>query len=216
MRAVWVWAAVVLAGAAGAAPPVVPAEVKAEVGKPVQLTVAGEKGKRVGTAKTFDPAAMIFVRTWTDDPAVYDYLIFPNRAGEFFVPFWTEGETAAAVVKVVVGGQGPIIAPTPDKPPVTPPAKKHFMVVRPSGVGIAPDLEGVLTLPAWADVKAAGHTYADAPFGSLPAAVQSRFKGQAMPFLLVWRYSGDQIVLPDDAVAGKVPATDAEVRGLLK
>lgn len=206
------------AAVATAAPPVAPAELKADVGKPTLLSVTVEKGKKLGTERTFDPAALMLARLWTDDPSVYEFWVFPNTAGTFYVPFWTEGETKGVVVKVVAGGGAkpdPVKPPPVEPPPVTP-AKYHFMLVRLGNVGIDPKFEAVMNLPGWKDIKAAGHTYADYPLSSLPPKTQAKFAGQPLPFLLKWTYSGEQIVLPEDAVAGAVPTNDEQIRGLLK
>lgn len=123
-------------------------------------------------------------------------------------------EQTATPFSITVGK--PVTPPPvdPDKPP--PASKTHFMLVRPGGVGITPEFERVMNLPAWADIKKAGHTYADYPITSLPAKTQAKFAGQPLPFLLRWQYSGEQIILPDDATAGAVPTTDEAIRGLLK
>ena len=202
-------------GLAVAAPPVVQPELKADVGRPTLLTVKVEAGKRLGTEKTFDPSALMLARLWSDDPNTYEFWVFPNAEGTFYVPFWTEGEAKGAVCKIVAG-KG---VPPPDKPtdPVVPPTgKKHFMLVRPGGVGIPKVIEDAMNLPAWSEVKAAGHSYADLPFNDLPESARAQFAGQPLPFLLTWEVSGNTIKLPPGAKAQPAPLTNDAVRGLLK
>lgn len=191
-----------------------PPEVKGEVSAFVVVKAVAVGSKWVKYVP-LDSGLSVFPSDLLADKTVT--VVVASKAGRYRVLAYTGNDEggADAVTTLVIGGA---TVPPPDTTdPVKPPPsdKLHFMIVRPSGVGISPDLERVLNLPAWAEVKTK-HTYADLPFGSLPAAVQTKFKAQPLPFLLTWRYSGEQIVLSDDAVAGKVPTTDAEVRGLLK
>lgn len=133
-----------------------------------------------------------------------------------FVAVGSLNDEQTATPFVITIGKKPADPVKPD--PVLPPAtKRHYMLVRPAGpIDRNSAVEKSLALPAWGEVKAAGHTVADLPFDQLTPKARDKFAGQPLPFLLRWQYSGEQIVLPDDAVAGAVPTTDEAIRGLLK
>jgi hypothetical protein len=164
-------AVVVLLGVlpALAAPPVVPAELSAPVGEPTLLTVTAEQGKKVGTAKTFDTGSLMLARLWSNDPNVYEFWVFPKKAGTYYVPFWTEGETAGVTVKVVAGN-GEAEKPTPPDPVPTPETRFYFAVVRADGP-VAPSVRDALSLSAWDEVRSKGHYVKDFEASKLPAGL---------------------------------------------
>lgn len=195
-----------------AAPPVVPVELKAEVGKPVQLTVTGSAGKKVGTAKTFDPTALVFVRLWSEDPNTYEYLVWASAEGTSYVPFWTEGETTAAVCKITVGKGA--VKPPPADPVDPPPAtgKKFFLLVRADGPIDPVGFEPYANLPAWKELAALGHLMADVPISKLSPTFP---KPAGLPAMIVTTVNADGKSITYQSTAA-IPKTDTEIRGLVK
>ena len=207
----------VAAGVAWAAPPTLtaPAEVKGDVSAFVVVKATAEGSKWVKYVP-LDSGLSVFPSELLADKTVT--VVVAAKAGRYRVLAYTgNDEGGAEAITTLVIGNAP--APDPDKPadPVDPPPtdKLHFMIVRPDGP-VSPSLNTILNLPGWKDVKTAGHTFADLPYSSLPASTQAKFQANAKPFLLTWRYSGDQIILPDGAAAQPVPQTDEAIKGLLK
>lgn len=211
------------AAVAFAAPPTLtaPAEVKGEVSAFVVVKATASGAKWVKYVP-LDSGLSVFPSDLLADKTVT--VVVASKAGRYRVLAYTGNDEGGAetVTTLVIGATGGGTPPTTD-PPVKPPVgdRLHFMIVRPGGVGIRPDLEAevnrILDLPAWKELKWKGdelHTKADWPFTSLKPPEQEKFKNQPMPFLLTWRYSGNQILLVDGP--SKVPTNDAEVRGLLK
>jgi hypothetical protein len=208
-----VFAAVALASAA---PPVVtlPAEVKGEPSTfvTVRSEVNGATAVKfvpIDPGLSVFPADMLVTKTATvvvaAKPGKYRLLAYAGNV---------DGASDPALTTLVIGTPTTPPPVTPVDPPAPIISKLHFMVVRPNGP-IAPSTEAAMNLAAWSEVKAAGHTYSDLPFDALPESARVKFSGQPLPFLLTWEHKGGQIVLTERP-AGKMPTTDAEIKGLLR
>lgn len=210
-----------LGGWAVAAPPVVtaPAEVKGEPSTFVTVRAEVKDATAVkfvpldGGLSVF-PADLLTTKVAT--------VVVASKAGKYRILCYAgnaDGASDPVFITLVIGDVPPVVAPPkypPTDPVVPPTTKKHFMFVRPSGVGIPKAIEDAMNLPAWAEVKAAGHSYADLPFNDLPESARTQFAGQPLPFLLTWEVSGNTIKLPAGAKAQPAPLTNDAVRGLLK
>jgi hypothetical protein len=209
-----VFAAVALATAA---PPVVtlPPEIRGDVSAFVVVKPSEVKDADAVKFVPLDAGLSVFPGDLLTDKKVT--VVVAAKAGRYRLLAYSgnkDGASEPAITTLVIGGA----TTPPPVPPVDPPApiisKLHFMVVRPSGP-IAPSTEAAMNLPAWSEVKAAGHTYSDLPFDALPESAKLKFTGQPLPFLLVWEHKGGQIVLTERP-AGKMPTTDTDLRGLLR
>ena len=195
---------------AQAAPPVLSeSEVKAVVGKPALLTVKVEAGKKLGTEKTFDPKALMVARLWSDDPTTFEFWIIPNESGTFYLPFWTEGETRGVTLKVVAGsGAKPDDPPKPDKP--APTEVFYFAVVGAAGP-VLPSVATSLKLPAWDELRKAGHVVNYVPINELNPDLP---RPGMTPVVMVLRKDGDK--WKDTGSNRPLPTTNEQVMGLLK
>jgi hypothetical protein len=208
--------------AAWADPPKVDKQLVAPVGVPTELTVTVPAGKKLGTAATYPKGDVMFARMWTANPDVYLYWVWPKKAGTWHVPFWTEGETEAAVVEVVTSGTLPPVVPPPVDPPVDPPptgtAKYYFVIVRPDG-SFRDEIAAVTKLPAWDELQAAGHLMTPYQRKEMPAGLKLGQPGgvpepEFLPAVLRLKVVAGKSVL--DGGWKKVPTTDQGVRDLLK
>lgn len=204
----------VVAGAMAAPPLPSTLELKAEVGKPALLTLKVPDGKKLGTEKTFDPQSLMLARLWTDDASVYEFWVFPNEAGTYRVPFWTEGDTKGVVVKVVAG-KGTTTPPPPvtDPPDTDPPAKAkfYFAVVRPAGP-VSKATADALRLSAWDELRSAGHQMRDFGTDELPAGVTAP---ATLPAVVTLALNTDGKTWTPQPGSKPLPTTDAGVRDLL-
>lgn len=214
--------AVLLAANLGQAAPPVPSvtELTAPVGKPTPLTVTVEKGKKLGTEKTYNTASLMLARLWSDDANTYEYWVFPNEAGTYYVPFWTEGETKGIVVKIVTGGKPtdpPVKDPPPKDPPkdppvVTPKEVLYFMVVLPPG-GVSKEHETIMNLSGWDAIRQAGHSVAAFPADKMPTGWD---RPATVPTVMVLRRNPGGVTWADTGKNRPFPTTNEDIRGLLK
>lgn len=206
----------VVCGMASAAPPVVPPKIEVKTGKSFQFQVKAKGGKKIGWAKTFPAGVVTLFRGHSDDASVYEYLLIGEVDGTYFIPFWTEGETTAAITTVVVGKGAteppPVVDPPtdPTKPPVTG-GKFFVMLIRPDGPYDDAQKAAEL-LPAWAELRAAGHQMKSYPESLWPKGFS---KPAGVPAVLVVQLSADGKGSIEIGVK-KRPTTDDEVKALLK
>ena len=92
-------------------------------------------------------------------------------------------------VTIDVGGpQSPIPPPDDPKPPIEPPPpvkplKGHFMTIRPNGPA-TPEYVRIMSDPAWAELKAAGHTYKDYTLAEASTVVVHIPPGTTLPCVI--------------------------------
>lgn len=219
MRATCAMLVGLLASLATAAPPTLtaPPEVKGDVSAfvVVKATAAGAKWVKY---VPLDSGLSVFPSDLLADKTVT--VVVAAKAGRYRVLAYTgtdEGGAEAVTVLVIGdGGTKPTDPPVkPIDPPPAPGTKQHFMIVRANGP-IQPAVEAAMNLPAWAEVKAAGHTYADLPFDSLTDDAKAKVT-QTLPAVLVWNYTADgKRIQLGEKPAVKMPTTDTEIRGLLR
>jgi hypothetical protein len=124
------------ASAALAAPPEVPAEVKAAPGQPVRVVV---KGADVGYKAAFTDAEAFFEELAPRD-GQRRFMFYAQTPGTYVVVFWSKGETDGVFTRVTVGsapppqppGPGPQPTPGPTPPP-GPVTSFHVVVIYESG-----------------------------------------------------------------------------------
>jgi hypothetical protein len=210
-----------------AAPPTVAEKVvSAPVKELTFLTVKAEAGKKVGTAPTYDAKEIAVVRLWSDDPDVYEYQIYPRKAGRYFLPFWTDGERTATVVEVVAGDgtvQPPPVKPDPVDPPVG--GKFYFLIVRADGPVADKKVIESNALPAWEELIKDGHFKTDKTRTEIAGILKQSVEEDAAAYKKrLDSYVGRLVVLrvsldgkSSSFVGDKpLPADDAAVKGLVK
>jgi hypothetical protein len=210
----WVLAAVV---AAAAAPPVVtlPAEVTGDVGSFVAVRASVTEAKVVkfvplDAGLNVFPADLLADKTATvvtaGKPGRYRILAYSGNA---------DGPSEPATVTVVIGGSPPVTdpgKPDPKPDPVKPePATVfYFAVVGPSGP-VAPSTAAALKLPAWDEIRRAGHVVNYIPVDELNPELP---RPGMLPAVIVLKKDGER--WKDTANNKPLPTTDEQVRSLIK
>lgn len=143
-------AALLFSSLTAAAPPDVPAEIKATPGQLVRVTVKTDK--KIGTAKNFKDEDAFFGELLA--PAGQRQYVFqpPVSGGKsvYVLTFWTEGELEGATCTITVSGVTPPTPPDP-KPPMPPDPKPpgpvtsfRVILVYESGATLTATQTGVL------------------------------------------------------------------------
>lgn len=166
-----------------AAPPelVEKGPVAAPLREPTFFSVKADPKKKLQLAKTFDTKVFSVVRLWSDDPAVYDFQVFPKADGTFYVGFFQDGETPLVVEVKAGDGTTP---PTPPGPPIDPvdPARKgvsyQIVYVEDSDAAAGSRKGALLTNKALdARMKEKGHSWRIVTKDNTAADVQDEIKG---------------------------------------
>lgn len=202
-----------------AGPPAVtvPAEVR---GEPAAFVVVRAEVKDGKGAKfvPLDAGLNVFPGGLLADPNVT--VVVAPKAGRYKLLVYSGNESGPSdpvFTTVVLGdGQGPIIAPPPVKPPddTKPPeagGKFYFVLARPDGP-VDERTAACVRLPAWAELRKAGHEMKDYPAAELPKGVA---KPSNLPSVVVLRVAADG---KSSSLVREVPlpTTDAAVRELVK
>ena len=201
------------ASLATAAPPEVPREIKARPGQMVRVVAKGEG--EIG-----------FARSFGDDDAFFDelairpgqrrYVFQSDKAGTYYLAFWTKGELEGSSCIIVVGDGKP--APVPpvkpgDPPPVTPPTPTalYFLIVRADGPA-SPAFTATMGLPAWDAIRKAGHSVKDRTVSEVAPLGYTLPPGTMLPVVFTLDNSGPRSKI----LRGPSPLpTDANGIGLL-
>lgn len=221
MRACLVVLAALAASAIQAAPPVVtlPAEIRGDVSAFVVVKPSEVKDADAVKFVPLDAGLSVFPGDLLTDKKVT--VVVAAKAGRYRLLAYSgnkDGASEPAITTLVIGGATtpPPVDPPKDPPPVT--GKKHYMLVR-AGGPIPKWIEDAMNLPAWAEVKALGHSVADITLDDvrIPPEVRTKYAGQPTPFMLVWDLvPGKNMLLPDNAPALPFPTTNDAIKGLLK
>lgn len=205
------------AGWLSAAPPVVtlPATVSGDVSAFV-LVKAGVTDAKAVKFLPLDAGLSVFPSGLLNDPTVT--VVVASKPGRYRILAFAgnaDGASEPVLTTVVIGGAVPPPDPKPiiDPPPVAS-GKFFFLVVRVAGP-IDPATEKHLTLPAWADLRAAGHPMKDVPLDQLPANVTVP-PGTPLPTLLTFRVATDGKTMARVEGVKPVPTSDDQIRGLIK
>lgn len=152
----------VIAGAAVAAPPDVPRELKCEPGQLLRIVAKGDK---VGTLKNFKDEDAFFDEL-TPRPKERRFVFQATKPGVYVVGFFTVGESEGVATTIIVGGGGDEVAPNPKpkpdpKPEPKPQPKPQPAKVESVWVIVVEDVNAVRTIeqartlndPFWASLK---------------------------------------------------------------
>ncbi len=217
----WVLAAAV---AAAAAPPEVPKTLTAKNGKLLRVVVKTDA--EIGTAKNFGEEQAFWGELIA--PKGERHFVFQGPTDNetdlaFVVAWWTVGEKEGVTTTITVPG---VKKPTP---PVTDPGKPdpkpdpvkpdpgkptpevfYLAVVGPSGP-VAPSTAAALKLPAWDELRKAGHVVNYIPVDELSSGLP---RPSSLPAVMVLKKTGSGWV--DTGNNKALPTTDEQIRGLLK
>lgn len=203
----------VLSGLAWAAPPVVtvPKEIAGDVGDFVAVKAEVQDGKAVKFVP-LDSGLKLFPAGLLSDPTAT--VVTSAKAGRYRILCYSgnaDGPSDPVTVTVVIGGAVPIVDPVkPDPVKPEPTAVFYFAVVGPSGP-VAPATADVMKLPAWDELRKAGHVVNYIPVDELNSGLT---RPSTLPAVMVLKKQGDKWT--DTGSTKPLPATDEQVRGLLK
>lgn len=111
---------------AWAAPPEAPKTVPARVGEVVSFSLKVPAGKKLGMHTPHPDSDLFIARLWSEDPAVYNFMAQPKKAGKFVIVWWTADETSGVNTVIDAGGTPPV---PPDPPaPTTVTSFRTFIV----------------------------------------------------------------------------------------
>lgn len=202
-----------------AAPPEVPARLVVKVGKPAVFDVKPDAGKEIAFAPGFDKSKCPVFQLQSRPGAPAAFFALPDEAGTYYLTFWSVGDKDAAFSQLVIvatpDGREPGTVPPPkDKDPVTPPptSSLYFLVVRADGPA-DPSFARTMSLPEWATLKAAGHTYKDKTATEAALLGVKVPAGQTLPAVFVLRVRPDGKSSELVAVA-PLPTTGEGVKAL--
>jgi hypothetical protein len=145
--------------------------------------------------------------------------VWGKTGGDVTVSAWgvvdNRAVKLATIMLSVQGARPPPVVILP--PPIdTPPAKGlYYLIVRPNGP-VQNDVLQSLKLPAWEEIRKAGHTFKDLPLNEVKTTNGKSPipDGTPLPCVLALKIEGDtSYVIPPPS---KLPATDADVRKLLE
>lgn len=201
-----------------AAPPVVtvPAEVAGEVAAFVVVKADVKDGKSAKFVAV-DPGLSVFPAGLLADP--YVTVVVGQKAGRYRIICYSgnaDGPSDPVTVTVVIGGarpsDPPVVTP-PDKPsdPPTPADVYYFAVVRPDQA--TKDVADAMRLPAWDEVRKAGHTVKDFPVSELPGGLS---RPATLPAVIVLKQNADGRTWTDTKQNKPMPTTNDAIRSLIK
>ncbi len=219
MRHVQATAVVLLCAVLGAAaPPVVtlPAEVTGDVGSFVAVRASVTEAKVVRFVP-LDAGLNVFPADLLADKTAT--VVTAGKAGRYRILAYSgnaDGPSEPATVTVVIGGGSPPVTdpgkpdtkPDPVKP--EPAAVFYFAVIGPSGP-VAPSTAAALKLPAWDDLRKAGHVVNYIPLDELNPELP---RPGMTPVVMVLKKDGDK--WKDTTNNRPLPTTDEQVRSLIK
>lgn len=136
------------------------------------------------------------------------------------VPVGKGSEVDVVRVQVeITDPQCPQPPPAGPKPPENPPApnpagKVYFLIVRPSGAATG-EFERTMLLPAWGELRSAGHLVKDKPLNEL-GNIYSPPAGTTLPFVVTLRIN--EANTESKVIAGPVPLPTSNdgIRDLVK
>ncbi len=202
----------ITAATAFAAPPVVtlPAEVAGEVSAfvTVRATVTAEsKGVKY---VPIDAGLSVFPSDLLTDKTVT--VVVASKPGRYRVLAYSgngDGPSEPAQTVVVIGGA---VKPPPVDP-VPPPTGEvyYFAVIRADQA--TKEIADAMRLPAWDDVRKAGHLVKDIPLSELPSGIA---RPTTLPVLVTLRQNSDGKTWTPIPGTKPMPTTDAQVRELIK
>lgn len=186
------------------------------------VTVVAEEGPIRLRGKFADGNGGIETRTYKGKHVYSVEATGHAKACELLViPVGTAAETGVARVQLVITDpqcpQPPPPGSKPDPKPEDPKpiaGKVYFLIVRPSGAATQ-EFERNMLLPAWAELRSAGHLVKDKAFDQL-GGIYSPPSGTTLPFVVTLRINEGNT--ESKVIAGPVPlpATNDGIRELAK
>jgi hypothetical protein len=204
---------------AQAAPPQVPQTLTAKSGKLLRVVVKTDS--EIGTAKNF-----------TEEQAFWGELIAPKGERHFVfqgptenetdlafvVAWWTVGEKEGVTTTITVPGvkkpTPPVVDPVkpdPPKPDKPAPAEVYYFAVVGAAGPVLPAVATSLKLPAWDELRKAGHVVNYVPVNELSDGLP---RPGMLPVVMVLKKDGDKWV--DTGSNKPLPTTDEQIRSLIK
>jgi hypothetical protein len=210
----------VASAVATAAPPQVPQTLTAKSGKLLRVVVKTDA--EIGTAKNF-----------TEEQAFWGELIAPKGERHFVfqgptdnetdlafvVAWWTVGEKEGVTTTITVPGVKkpappvvdpvkPVDPPKPDKPA---PAEVYYFAVVGAAGPVLPAVATSLKLPAWDELRKAGHVVNYVPVNELSDGLP---RPGMLPVVMMLKRDGSKWV--DTGSNKPLPTTDEQIRSLIK
>ena len=206
----------VSAAVATAAPPVVtvPAEVAGDVGSFVAVRASVTDAKVVKFVPV-DPGLNVFPADLLADKTAT--VVTAGKNGRYRILCYSgnaDGPSEPVVVTVVIGGAKPddpvkpVDPVNPDKPA---PAEVYYFAVVGAAGPVLPAVATSLKLPAWDELRKAGHVVNYVPVNELSDGLP---RPGMTPVVMVLKRDGDK--WRDTGSNKPLPTTDEQIRGLLK
>lgn len=200
---------------AQAAPPVVtvPAEVAGDVSAFVVVKADVKDGKSAKFVP-IDSGLSVFPSGLLSDPMVT--VVVGQKPGRYRILCYSgnaDGPSEPVTVTVVIGGAKPEdpVKPDPPKPDKPTPAEVYYFAVVGAAGPVLPAVATSLKLPAWDELRRAGHVVNYVPVNELSDGLP---RPGMLPVVMMLKKDGSKWV--DTGSNKPLPTTDEQVRGLLK
>jgi len=210
-------ACLLAAAVATAAPPVVtvPAEVAGDVSAFVVVKAEVKDGKSAKFVP-IDSGLSVFPSGLLSDPMVT--VVVGQKPGRYRILCYSgnaDGPSEPVVVTVVIGGGGPPVVdpvkPDPPKPDKPAPAEVFYFAVVGAAGPVLPAVATSLKLPAWDELRKAGHVVNYVPVNELSDGLP---RPGMLPVVMVLKKDGSKWV--DTGSNKPLPTTDEQIRSLIK
>lgn len=201
--------ALVSVAVAGGQTVTAPKEVTAPVGRLATIVVQSDGAD----TKYFADDGLDVFREYDPDAKTIRLRVVGYTAGKYYLRAITCRDNKLSdpvTVTVVIGGAKPDDPVKPDPVKPEPATVYYFAVVGPSGP-VAPATAAVMKLPAWDELRKAGHTVNYFPVDELNTGLT---RPSTLPAVMVLKKQGDKWV--DTGANKPLPTTDEAIRGLLK
>lgn len=201
--------ALVSVAVAGGQTVTAPKEVTAPVGRLATIVVQSDGAD----TKYFADDGLDVFREYDPDAKTIRLRVVGYTAGKYYLRAITCRDNKLSdpvTVTVVIGGAKPDDPVKPDPVKPEPATVYYFAVVGPSGP-VAPATAAVMKLPAWDELRKAGHTVNYFPVDELNTGLT---RPTTLPAVMVLKKDGDKWV--DTGSNKPLPTTDEAIRGLLK
>lgn len=201
--------ALVSVAVAGGQTVTAPKEVTAPVGRLATIVVQSDGAD----TKYFADDGLDVFREYDPDAKTIRLRVVGYTAGKYYLRAITCRDNKLSdpvTVTVVIGGAKPDDPVKPDPVKPEPATVYYFAVVGPSGP-VAPATAAVMKLPAWDELRKAGHTVNYFPVDELNSGLT---RPTSLPAVMVLKKQGDKWT--DTGSTKPLPTTDDAIRGLLK
>ena len=189
-----------------------PKEVAAPVGRLATVVLQSDGAD----TKYFADEELDVFREFDKDERVIRLRVIGYTAGKYTLRAITCRDNKLSepvVVTVVIGGAKPEdpVKPDPPKPDKPAPAEVYYFAVVGAAGPVLPAVATSLKLPAWDELRRAGHVGNYVPVNELSDGLP---RPGMLPVVMVLKKDGSKWV--DTGSNKPLPTTDEQVRGLLK